>query len=115
MAHTQSNTIGLRAYVGTFVTLLTLATLSLLLSELRGTVALTVALGIAAIKALLVLLYFMHLRDERFSFRFVLVVSTVLCCLLIGLTALDPVTRAHPEGPSHNPRFEQASRLASEP
>lgn len=108
VSHPKNNAIGMPAYVASFVALLVLATASLLMAGLPDRLALFVALSIAFAKALIVLFYFMHLREERFSYRFIMLVSTLLVCLLIGLTVLDPMTRAHPPGPSHNTSFEVA-------
>jgi caa(3)-type oxidase subunit IV len=84
----------LSTYIYTYLGLVALATLSLLLSGLPEGLAITLSLAIAALKAAAVLLLFMHLIEEPFSYRFVMIVSTVLVCVLIALTVLDPVTRA---------------------
>ncbi len=82
------------AYVLVFVALLVLATVSLLLSMLHwpvwGTI---VALGIAVVKALLVLFFFMHLVEQRFTNRVTVLVSVLFVSLLVGLTAADVATR----------------------
>ena len=82
------------AYVATFVGLLVLATVSLLVSFLHwpvwGTV---VALAIAAIKAVLVLFFFMHLVEQRFSNRLAVLVSVLFVGLLVGLISADVATR----------------------
>jgi cytochrome c oxidase subunit 4 len=81
-------------YLLTFVALLALATLSLLLSFLHWTTGdLVMSLVIAAAKALLVLLFFMHLIEQRSANRLVVVVSFGFAALLIGLTAADVATR----------------------
>ena len=81
-------------YVLTFVGLLALATLSLLLSFLHWTTGdLVVSLVIAAAKALLVLMFFMHLVEQRAANRLTVVVSLGFAALLIGLTAADVATR----------------------
>jgi cytochrome c oxidase subunit 4 len=81
-------------YVVTFVGLLVLATVSLLLSFLHwpvwGTI---VALGIAGIKAILVLFFFMHLVEQRFTNRMAVLVSVLFVGLLVGLTTADVATR----------------------
>lgn len=70
---------------------------------------------IASIKAVAVLMYFMHLCEERFSFRFVMLVSSMLVIVLIVLTLLDPLTRGpYPPGPSHNPSFRSASSVGGQ-
>ena len=106
MSASQTHGVKLSTYVGTFIALLALATLSLLLKGLPDAAAITLSLAIALIKASAVLLFFMHLIEERFSYRFVMIVSTLLVCILIGLTTLDPITRApFPPAPSHNQSF----------
>ena len=86
--------VGAVAYVVTFVGLLALATLSLLLSFLHwpvwGTV---VALAIAGVKAILVLFFFMHLVEQRFTNRMAVLVSVLFVGLLVGLTSADVATR----------------------
>ena len=81
-------------YVATFVALLVLATLSLLLSYLPSEGwDLTVSLVIAVAKAMLVLFFFMHLVEQRFSNRATVLVSLLFVGLLVGLTAADVATR----------------------
>jgi caa(3)-type oxidase subunit IV len=86
--------LSIRAYVWTYAALLSLATASWLLASLHIPGAVALGLGIGAIKALLVLAYFMHLAEEPFSFKLVIAVSAVLVAVFIGLTALDPLTRS---------------------
>lgn len=101
----------LSTYFKTYLALVALATLSLLLKGLPGTLAVSLSLLIAAIKAVIVLLFFMHLIAERFSFRFVMLVSSLLVGVLVALTALDPMTRApYAPGPSHNPSYVHRER-----
>jgi cytochrome c oxidase subunit IV len=102
--------VTLRAYIATYIALLVLATASWLFAGLPDGSALIVALGIAAIKAVLVLLFFMHLIEERFSYRFVMLIAVVLVGVFISLTVLDPLTRGpYPPGPSQNTRFRRAA------
>lgn len=54
---------------------------------------LLVALAIAGAKALLVVLFFMHLWDHRGPSRLVLATSLVFVALLIGLVVADNATR----------------------
>ena len=96
----------LSTYIFTYLALLALATVSLLLSGLPDALAVTLSLAIGAIKAAVVLLLFMHLSEEPFSYRFVMIVSSVLVCVLIALTVLDPVTRApFAPAPTQNQRY----------
>jgi cytochrome c oxidase subunit 4 len=86
--------IGGATYALTFVALIVLATVSLLLSFLHWpTGDLAVSLVIAGLKALLVLWFFMHLAEQRFSNRLVVAVSVGFVALLVGLTAADVVSR----------------------
>jgi len=95
-----------RHYVFTYAGLLVLATLSLLLSVLPLHTGLAVALAIAAVKALLVLAWFMHLGQERLGAKLVIFFSTLLVTTLIVLTALDPLTRGpYPPAPAENAQF----------
>ena len=96
----------LSTYFKTYLALVALATLSLLLKGLPDALAVSLSLLIAAIKAVVVLLFFMHLLEERFSFRFVMLVSSLLVGVLVALTALDPLTREpFAPRPSHNSSY----------
>jgi caa(3)-type oxidase subunit IV len=94
MAHESATTrVSIRTYVWTYAALLMLATLSWVIAGLHVPGAVALGLGIGAIKAVLVLAYFMHLAEEPFSFKLVIAVSAVLVTIFVGLTALDPITR----------------------
>ena len=81
-------------YLLTFVALLVLATLSLGLSFLHWTTGdLVVSLVIAGVKALLVLWFFMHLAEQRFTNRLTVLVSVLFVALLVGLAAADVGSR----------------------
>ena len=112
MAESHTERVKLSTYVATYLSLVALATLSLLLKGLAESVALALSLVIAGVKAVAVLLYFMHLREERFSFRFVMLISSVLVGILIALTALDPLTRGpFPPAPSRNQSYTEGATL----
>ncbi len=69
--------------------------------HLGGGWGVVVALSIAATKGSLVVLFFMHLWNQRAANRLVFVTSLVFVALLIGLTVLDNATRfplANPPG-----------------
>lgn len=81
-------------YVATFVALLVLATVSLLLSFLHWpTGDLVVSLVIAFAKMVLVLMFFMHLVEERWSSRLTVVASLLFVVLLVSLMTIDVHTR----------------------
>lgn len=58
-----------------------------------GTWALPLALSIAIIKSLLVILFFMHLWEQKGANRIVIATSFVFVALLISLTVADVATR----------------------
>jgi cytochrome c oxidase subunit IV len=80
-------------YVFTYVALMVLATATLLLARLEVPGDLAIAMGIAALKAGLVLWFFMHLYEQRFANRVVILVSIVLVVILVALTATDVASR----------------------
>jgi cytochrome c oxidase subunit IV len=84
--------VSFMTYAGTYVALLLLATGSLLLSRLHLG-GLSVALVIAAVKAILVLWFFMHLSRQGASSRLAVLVAVVFIGLLVALTTLDVATR----------------------
>ena len=84
----------LARYVGTFVALLLLTSLTLGLSFAHlGAASVPVALTIALAKSVLVALFFMHLIEHRTSSWLALLVAVLLAGTLIGLAFLDVVTR----------------------
>lgn len=58
-----------------------------------GLAALPVALGIAATKAALVVLFFMDLATARPTIRFAFAAAVALVVVLVGLTVADVATR----------------------
>lgn len=93
--------VSTRQYVFTFVALLTLTAIALATTRIHlGAWALPVALTIAALKATLVGLYFMHLIERPDESRLVPIVSVILVAVLVTLTAADIATRhTFPAGP----------------
>jgi cytochrome c oxidase subunit 4 len=91
----MSNTHLSRAgYIKTWAALIVLTGLTLGLSFfVHGAIEIPVALAIATLKAGLVAAFFMHLVEQRFQNRLVLVVSVAFVCLLVGLMVTDVVTR----------------------
>ena len=73
-----------RQYAWTFVWLIALATLSLVLAVNSVPTGIAVALAIAFVKAILVLGWFMHLAEESFGFKVVMLVSTLLVLTLVS-------------------------------
>ena len=81
-------------YVRSFAALAALTALSFWLSYRHlGALGMPVALGIAAIKVTVVVLFFMGLAREPASHRVAGVVAVLFVVLLASLAALDVLTR----------------------
>ena len=91
-------------YVAVWIALLLLTALSWLLSRAHmGSTDIAIALVIATVKTLLVVIFFMHLAEERFSVVMIPCVALFFIGLLMGLTAVDVATRhTFPPAPSLN-------------
>ena len=89
-------------YVAVWIALLLLTALSWLLSRAHlGSTDIAVALVIATVKTLLVVIFFMHLAEARFSVVMIPCVAVFFIGLLLGLTAVDVATRhTFPSAPS---------------
>ncbi len=68
-----------------------------------GAWALPLALAIATTKSVLVLLFFMHLWEQKGANRMVVAMSFVFVLLLMGLTLSDVATRFRPLSPAGAP------------
>lgn len=90
-------------YVATWLGLLALTFSSFGLSYVHtGAWEVPIALIIAVAKSLLVLLFFMHLVDQKFMNAFVLMVALGLVGLLLALVAADVASRhTFPPAPLH--------------
>ena len=60
---------------------------------LSDTAELAVALTISVVKTLIVLFIFMHLIEQRFANRLIVIVTFLFIVLLVLLMAADPLTR----------------------
>jgi len=86
--------VSTRAYVAIFLALLILTGLTVAAATVDlGRLNVIVALTIAVTKAVLVLLYFMHLRYSPHLTWLVTGTAFVWLAILIGLTMADPLTR----------------------
>lgn len=96
---------GTRLVFRTGAVLFGLWALSFALSYVHlGDAALPVALGVAALKACLVVVFFMELLRESFSMKLTVVVAGVLLATLIGLVIADYATRETPPLAPFEPR-----------
>jgi len=87
--------VPVRVYVGVFIALivLLLATFATDFVDLGKFNAL-INLTIAVVKALLVILFFMHVRDSEHVVRVYVVAGIFWLAILIALTMADVLTRA---------------------
>ena len=84
-----------KTYVGIWAVLLALTYLTVVVSRFDlGRLNTVAALTIAVCKALLVVLFFMHIRYSTRLTKLVLVGGFMWLALLIGLTMADVVSRA---------------------
>ncbi len=99
MTHARSSTA---RYLAIWLALLALTGLSLALSLAHlGATDVALALAIAAIKAALVVLFFMHLSEERFSVAMLPMLGVLLFLLLTAIVVTDVATRrTFPRAPS---------------
>jgi cytochrome c oxidase subunit IV len=86
MAHIAS----VKSYVGIFLTLMVLTTITVLVAYVNlGQLNKVVALGIASIKATLVILYFMHVKYSSRLTKMVVMSGFFFLIILLGLTMVD--------------------------
>jgi cytochrome c oxidase subunit IV len=86
---------GIRTYTIVWLALVALTALTVTSAGLNlQSVAIVVCLSIAAVKSLLVFLYFMHLRhEERLVVKLIIPIAIVTLAIFIGLTFSDVITR----------------------
>jgi cytochrome c oxidase subunit 4 len=68
-----------------------------------GSLALPLALTIATTKSLLVLIIFMHLKEDKGANRLVVGTAFIFVLLLLGIVLGDVATRFKPLSPAHAP------------
>jgi cytochrome c oxidase subunit IV len=90
----QHHVIPLKTYFKVAAALVGLTFLTVICHELHlGAIAGPVAFLIAAVKASLVLLYFMHLKYDNMQNRVIFASGIFFLAILIGFSALDIWTR----------------------
>lgn len=95
MSESGTTSASLGTYFGVFAALLVLTALTVAVAYVDlGPVNTVVALTIAVIKGLLVMLFFMHLRDSEKLVWLYAGAGFVWLALLIGLTMSDILSRA---------------------
>lgn len=93
MADAGHRVVPIRVYLAVWAGLVLLTGLTVTVSYAQLHVAMQVALLIATVKALLVLLYFMHLRYENRAYFVMLLVVLVTYAIFIGGTLGDYLFR----------------------
>ncbi|HEX7128057.1 MAG TPA: cytochrome C oxidase subunit IV family protein, partial [Thermodesulfobacteriota bacterium] len=113
MAHRVHVHVSVGGYVATWIALLALTTLTLLLSFVHlGPFSTPIALVIAAGKALLVALFFMHLVEQRAANWLALLAGVLLLGVFVALAAADPATRPTTDEPIRPPAAGSARPLS---
>ena len=100
----SEHVLPIRTYVFTFIALMALMVLTAFLSRvpMGRDINTIIALIIAAIKATLVLLFFMHLKYENYVLSTVVFVAGLFWLLIFfGLTLVDYFSRAVLGVPGH--------------
>jgi cytochrome c oxidase subunit IV len=93
MKNSLAHVVEVRVLLGVFAALVALTAVTVAVSYFDfGVLNLGVALGIAAIKAALVALWFMHLRYESPVYAFVFLIGIAFLGLFLAITMLDAVT-----------------------
>jgi cytochrome c oxidase subunit 4 len=83
-----------KLYVSIFLTLMVLTTITVVVAYVNlGEFNKVVALGIASVKATLVILYFMHVKYSSRLTKLVVVAGFYFLIVLLGLTMADFASR----------------------
>lgn len=94
MSEHQHEPVPYRTFILIWVALLVLTGITVAVSRVDlGALNIWVALGVASIKSSLVLLIFMHLRQESMLFKIGILVLLVILAVFIGLTFTDVLYR----------------------
>jgi cytochrome c oxidase subunit 4 len=92
---TETRDMGIKGYLAVWGALLGFTALTVTMASLRlGAIAIIVVLAVASAKSSLVLLYFMHLRNEkRVIIKILVPIVICLLAIFIGLTYTDILYR----------------------
>jgi cytochrome c oxidase subunit IV len=94
-AHTEKHEASLKSYIFIWSALIILTAVTVTSAKMNfGKITILIVLSIAAIKATLVFLYFMHLRyEKRLLIKLLIPGAIVLLAIFIGLTFTDVLAR----------------------
>lgn len=94
MGNNQHHITPFNTYVKVLAALVALTFLTVIAHQMHlGSLAGPVAFAIAAVKAMLVMLYFMHLKYETTINRIIFATGFIFLALLFAISALDIFTR----------------------
>lgn len=97
----SSHIASVRTYMVVYVLLLILLALTIVAAAFpHRELGLPIALSIAFAKTILIVLFFMHVRESDSLTKFLVTVGLLWLLLLIGFTMSDVATRPRPEIPS---------------
>ncbi len=86
-----------KSYIAVWISLMILTLITVVSSDINfGTWNIVIAMLIASIKASLVALFFMHLKDDNKLNQVAFVTSFIFLAVFVGLTASDLLTRGTP-------------------
>lgn len=93
-SHKEHHIIPFKTYIGVFVALMILTVITVVVAQFHfGEFNTIVAMGIASIKAFLVLAYFMHLKYDDKVYLVGFLTSIFFLVLMYFLSLLDIITR----------------------
>lgn len=106
----SQHVLPIKTYLLVFVSLLVLLALTIAAADIEhGVLNLVVGLSIAFTKAVLIVLFFMHVRYNTFVIRIAVVAGFLWLAILITFTMSDYLTRSLPEEIGHSNRFSFSS------
>ncbi len=94
MSEEKHEPVPYRTFILTWVALLVLTVITVAVAQVDlGALNIWVALSVASCKSALVLLIFMHLKQETLLFKIGLLIMIVILAIFIGLTFTDVLYR----------------------
>lgn len=95
MTEQHAHTIPYQTFVIVWVMLLLLTGATVTVAQFHfGALNVWIALGIATLKAALVIAFFMHMKYEQRLFKLALLATLAILAIFIGLTFLDVLYRS---------------------
>jgi len=95
MTEDQTHTIPYRTFIIVWLALLVLTAITIGVAQVHfGALNVWIALGIATVKAGLVIAFFMHMKDEQRLFKLALLSALAILAIFIGFTFFDVLYRS---------------------